>query len=53
MKYYNIMSLSLNEAASSLKLIDEIWEDIMKEKQQKIRFYVLGQPLILVYTPHG
>lgn len=36
------MCQSLNEIASSLRLMEEQWEVIMQEKQQHKRFYVLG-----------
>ena len=42
MRYFNVMCLSLNEGASSLKLMEDSQEEIMKEKQQHKRFYAFG-----------
>jgi len=41
-KFYDVMYLSLNGTKSSLKLMEELQEDIMWEKQQRRRFYTLG-----------
>jgi hypothetical protein len=42
MRYCDDMCLILNEITSSLKLMEELREDIMQEKQQRRRFYALG-----------
>lgn len=36
------MCLTLNEETSSLRLMEELWEDIMQGKQQCKRLYALG-----------
>lgn len=42
MNFYDVMYLSLNGKTSSLKLMEELQEDIMQEKKQRRRFYALG-----------
>eukprot|EP00253_Pinus_taeda_P009106 PITA_09106 len=42
MKYCDVMCQNLNKTSSSLRLMEEPWEDIMWAKQQCKRFYALG-----------